>query len=144
MMGGGGIQSLFHALGRPAALLLFLFVSNLSLPVFANEPKILGARVVKIGKESYAIDVTVAHADDSWDHYLDKWEVVGPGGKVLGTRVLYHPHIGEPHFTRGIGALVIPAGVAHVIIRVHDKVHGYGPEKLIELPTDQKPDTGWK
>lgn len=128
-----------------AAGLALLFLSALpTVSVHANEPRILGARVVKIGKESFVFSVTVAHTDDSWDHFLDKWEVVGPGGKILGTRVMFHPHIGEPHFTREIRGLAVPAGVEHVIIRVHDKVHGYGPEKLVTMPTDANPDTGWK
>ena len=86
--------------------------------------------------------MTVAHIDSSWDHYLDRWEVIGPGGKVLGTRVLFHPHIGEESFFRTLPGVTIPEGVKHVIIRVLDKTHGYGREKLMTLPTNKKRETG--
>ena len=144
-MTGKGTSASVRLRRLAAAGLALLFLAGINVPsASANEPRIVNARVVKIGKESYIFEVTVAHADDSWDHYLDKWEVVGPGGKILGTRVLFHPHIGESHFTRAIRGLVVPAGVEHVIIRVHDKVHGYGPEKLVAMPTDANPDTSWK
>lgn len=115
-----------------------------AVPVLADTPKVINARIIKLGKTSYEFHVTVQHEDTSWDHYADRWEVIGPGGRVLGTRVLYHPHIGERQFTRKLRGVTIPQGVEHVIIRVHDKVHGYGREKLISLPTDEKRDTGFK
>ena len=39
--------------------------------------------------------VTVAHPDSGWDHYVDRWEIIGPDGKVLGVRVLLHSHVQE-------------------------------------------------
>lgn len=115
-----------------------------AMPAFADTPKVVNARIIKLGKTSYEFQVTVQHEDTSWDHYADRWEVIGPGGRVLGTRVLFHPHIGERQFTRKLRGVTIPAGVEHVIIRVHDKVHGYGREKLIALPTGKSRDTGFK
>tara|TARA_R110002110_G_C13448597_1_gene716829 strand:+ start:2635 stop:3039 length:405 start_codon:yes stop_codon:yes gene_type:complete len=115
-----------------------------AVPVRADAPKVVNARIIKLGKTSYEFQVTVQHEDKSWEHYADRWEVIGPGGRVLGTRVLYHPHIGERQFTRKLRGVTIPEGVEHVIIRVHDKVHGYGREKLIALPTGDSRDTGFK
>jgi hypothetical protein len=40
--------------------------------------------------------------------------------------------------------VTIPEGVEHVIVRVHDKVHGYGREKLIALPAGKSRDIGFK
>lgn len=115
-----------------------------SLPAAANTPKVVNARIIKLGKTSYEFQVTVQHVDASWDHFADRWEIIGPGGRVLGTRVLYHPHIGERQFTRKLRGVTIPEGVEHVIVRVHDKLHGYGREKLIALPTGKSRDTGFK
>ena len=115
-----------------------------SLPAVADTPKVVNARIIKLGKTSYEFQVTVQHVDASWDHFADRWEIIGPGGRVLGTRVLYHPHIGERQFTRKLRGVTIPEGVEHVIVRVHDKLHGYGREKLIALPTGKSRDTGFK
>jgi len=70
--------------------------------------------------------VTVRHADEGWDHYADKWEVLGPDGEVLGVRELAHPHVSEQPFTRSLRGVKIPAGVKKVTLRAHDSVHGYG------------------
>ena len=115
-----------------------------SAPALADKPKIVNARILLLHENSYEIQVTVGHEDTSWDHYVDKWEVIGPGGKVLGTRVFWHPHIGEPLFLRVLRPVTIPPGVKNVIIRVHDKKHGYGHEKLMALPTPENRDTGVK
>ena len=115
-----------------------------SLPAAADTPKVVNTRIIKLGKTSYEFQVTVQHVDASWDHFADRWEIIGPGGRVLGTRVLYHPHIGERQFTRKLRGVTIPEGVEHVIVRVHDKLHGYGREKLIALPTGKSRDTGFK
>ena len=115
-----------------------------SLPAAADTPKVVNPRIIKLGKTSYEFQVTVQHVDASWNHFADRWEIIGPGGRVLGTRVLYHPHIGERQFTRKLRGVTIPEGVEHVIVRVHDKLHGYGREKLIALPTGKSRDTGFK
>jgi hypothetical protein len=79
--------------------------------------------------------VTVRHADAGWDHYADRWEVVGPDGKVLATRVLRHPHVDEQPFTRELSGVVVPAAVHRVTIRAHDSVHGWGgAEVTVDLP----------
>ena len=115
-----------------------------NVPGACGPAKDVNARILLLHENSYEIQVTVGHEDSSWDHYVDRWEVIGPGGKVLGTRVLWHPHIGEPLFLRVLRPVTIPAGVKDVIIRVHDKKHGYGHEKLMALPTPENRDTGVK
>ena len=84
---------------------------------------------------SYSFSVSVRHDDTGWDHYADAWEIVGPDGTVLATRVLLHPHVNEQPFTRSLGGVTIPDGVRAVIVRAHDKVHGYGGITVeVELP----------
>ena len=131
---------------RPVAagLLAVAILCAGMIPALSDRPKIVNARILLLHENSYEIQVTVGHEDSSWDHYVDRWEVIGPGGKVLGTRVLWHPHIGEPLFLRVLRPVTIPAGVKDVIIRVHDKKHGYGHKKLMALPTPENRDTGVK
>ena len=107
---------------------------GLSLAAVAGEADVVGARALRAG-DTYSFDVTVAHADAGWDHYADRWDVVAPDGSVLGTRVLLHPHDTEQPFTRSLGGVRVPAGIAFVILRAHDKVHGYGGAELrVDLP----------
>ncbi len=100
----------------------------------AGEADVVDVRATKSGG-SYRFDVTVRHADEGWDHYADAWDVVGPDGAVLGTRVLVHPHDTEQPFTRSLGGVKIPAGVDEVTIRAHDSVHKYGGREFtVKLP----------
>ncbi len=100
----------------------------------AGEADVVEAEATQEGAGAWRFDVTVAHADEGWDHYADKWEVLAPDGSLLGTRVLLHPHVGEQPFTRSLGGIAIPAGIDRVILRAHDSVHGLGGgETTVEL-----------
>ncbi len=82
----------------------------------------------------YTFNVTVRHADEGWDHYANRWDVVAPDGTVLGTRVLHHPHVDEQPFTRSLRGVEVPEGLKSVIIRAHDSVHKLGgAEVTVEL-----------
>ena len=98
-----------------------------------------GADVVDVkvtrSADSFSFDVTVRHADTGWQHYANKWEVVGPDGKVLGTRVLYHPHVDEQPFTRSLSGVRIPAAVKTVTVRAYDSKHGAGGKEMtVDVP----------
>ncbi|MDD9875908.1 MAG: hypothetical protein OXR84_00540 [Magnetovibrio sp.] len=104
-------------------------------PAAADQASVLDATVTANGDGSYSFSATVRHGDTGWKHYADKFEVLGPDGKVLGTRVLYHPHVDEQPFTRSLGRVQIPIGVTEVTIRAHDKVHGDGKRTFkLKLP----------
>jgi hypothetical protein len=90
----------------------------------------------------WRVAVTLRHADTGWDHYADAWRVVGEGGGVLGTRVLYHPHVDEQPFTRSLSGVSIPAGAHRVYVTGHDKVHGWGPRLAVDL--DQAAGPGFR
>ncbi len=101
----------------------------------AGEADVLRVEAAPEGGGAWRFRVTVAHGDTGWDHYADKWDVVGPGGKVLGTRVLLHPHETEQPFTRSLGGVEIPADVNAVTLRAHDSEHGYGGKEVtVKLP----------
>ncbi len=94
----------------------------------AGEADVEKVRIAKERAGTYRFDVTVRHADAGWKHYADKWDIVAPGGRILGTRVLLHPHELEQPFTRSLSGVRIPRGVTRVTVRAHDKVDGYGGE----------------
>jgi hypothetical protein len=113
--------------------LLAAVLCGLPVAAQAGEADVVGVEVSRSGG-GYRFDVTVHHADAGWDHYADRWEVLAPDGAVLGTRVLAHPHVKEQPFTRS-ATVTIPAGIERVVVRAHDKVHGYGgAEMTVDLP----------
>ena len=93
---------------------------------YAGKADVIGVTVKKIGEHTYQFSVTVSHNDEGWKHYADKWDIVAPDGRILGTRTLYHPHVDEQPFTRSLSGMKIPKGISTVTIRAHDLVHGYG------------------
>lgn len=84
---------------------------------------------------SWRFDVTVRHNDEGWDHYADAWQVVDPqNGKVLGERILAHPHETEQPFARSQSGITIPNGPSRVLVRAKCNVHGFGGrEVLVDL-----------
>lgn len=107
---------------RPVLAAALLFTGS----AHAHAPRVIKAELHESGPGTYRIDVTIRHADTGWDHYADKWEVLAPDGRVLGTRVLYHPHVNEQPFTRSLSGLKLPPDIRFVQVRPHDKVHGAG------------------
>lgn len=118
-------------LHRLAAALL----AGLPLAAFAGEADVVEVATERAGDGSYGFSVTVRHADEGWDHYADRWEVLAPDDTVLGARVLHHPHVDEQPFTRSLSGVDIPADLRRVRIRARDSVHGYGgAEIVVALP----------
>jgi hypothetical protein len=104
-------------------------------PAGAGEADVVGVEARQSADGTWRFDVTVRHADEGWDHYADRWEVVAPDGTVLGVRELAHPHVTEQPFTRSLGGVAVPDGVGRVTVRARDSVHGYGgAERSLELP----------
>jgi len=104
-------------------------------PGHAGQASVLDATVVANPDGTYGFNVTVSHADEGWRHYANKWDVLGPDGTVIATRVLYHPHVDEQPFTRSLGRVEIPIGVTRVVLRASDSVHGDGTRTFaLDLP----------
>jgi hypothetical protein len=78
----------------------------------------------------FDIAVTLRHADSGWDHYANRWEVLGPTGEILARRVLHHPHVDEQPFTRSLNDVALPANLTWIRVRGHDLVHGYGGREV--------------
>ena len=106
-----------------------------AVAALAGEADVVGVVAKADSGGMWRFDVTVAHGDTGWDHYADRWDLIGPGGKVLGTRVLVHPHEAEQPFTRSLGGIALPADVTEVTVRARDSVHEYGGREMtIPLP----------
>lgn len=112
----------------------FILVAMLSIGLFtmeahpglAGEADVVGAKASETAPGIWRFDVTVRHGDEGWDHYANRWDVIGPDGKELGVRVLAHPHETEQPFTRSLGGVKIPEGTPFVMIRANDSVHDLG------------------
>lgn len=116
---------------RPYAVLLVVIAVAMS-PAFARagEADVVGVEARADGPGLWRFEVAVRHDDTGWDHYADQWDVMGPDGTVLGSRILLHPHETEQPFTRSLSGVAIPDGAAEVTVRAHDKVHGYGGKEM--------------
>ncbi len=97
----------------------------------AGEADVTSASAHQSADGSWRFDVTVSHADEGWAHYADRFDIVTLDGKLLGERVLLHPHVTEQPFTRSLADVVIPPDVLQVEIRAHDKVHELGGKTLV-------------
>ena len=96
----------------------------------AGEADVVGVNVTALGDGRFRIDATVAHDDEGWDHYSDRWDVYDEGGNLIGTRELAHPHENEQPFTRST-TVAIPDGVDRIEVRARDSVHGEGGETFV-------------
>jgi hypothetical protein len=113
-----------------------VLLAVISVPLaYADKARVLKATATANVGGSYSFSATIAYADTGWNHYADKFEILAPDGKVLGTRILYHPHVDEQPFTRGSGNIQIPAGIEEVIVRASDNVHKAGKVTFtVKLP----------
>lgn len=118
-------------------LVKLLIGATLLIPsmAWAGKADVLKAQIVPTGTNTYRITATLRHDDTGWDHYADKWDVVGPDGQVFGSRELMHPHVDEQPFTRSLDDVEIPPEVQSVTVQAHDSVHGYGGSKVsVDIP----------
>ena len=96
---------------------------------FASETFIENVVATANGQGSYRFDVTLAHADKSWDHYADVWQIETLQGEVLAKRVLLHPHISEHPFTRSLASVPLPEGTDQVVIIAGCTVDGINSQR---------------
>jgi hypothetical protein len=61
-----------------------------------------------------------------------------PGGAILGTRVLHHPHVEEQPFTRSLSGVDLPDGITEIVVRTRTNVTGWAEEVSapIAIPED--------
>ncbi len=112
------------------ALSTSMMMATIASPAFAGKADVVKATANQSGN-SWSFSATVSHADEGWKHYANSFQVLTIDGKVLGTRVLAHPHVNEQPFTRSLGGVAIPENVKKVRIRAGDLVHGYGGKEIV-------------
>ena len=101
----------------------------------AGEADVVDVKVRRSAPGMYDFDVTVRSFYKDWDYYAYAFEVLSPDGKLLGRRVLLHPHQTEQPFTRDLYGVRIPSGVERVTVRARHKPKGYGGKTLeVRLP----------
>ncbi len=106
----------------------------------AGEADVIDVKVARARDGTYNFDVTIKSNDKGWEYYCDAFEVLSADGKVLGTRVLLHPHADEQPFTRELHGVKIPAGVERVTVRARHKPRGYDGKTLaVKLPSGPGP-----
>lgn len=110
---------------------ILILVSLWLLPVIsiAGDVEITNATANRVDGNRYHIQVTLRHDDTGWDHYANAWRVFAPDGTLLGERTLYHPHVNEQPFTRGL-TLAIPSGISQVEIEAQDLKHGIAKQRF--------------
>ncbi|MCP4294008.1 MAG: hypothetical protein GY786_00170 [Proteobacteria bacterium] len=114
--------------------LILFWIILIAPTAFSGQVEVTDVKVNSSGQNHYRFDVTLKHADTGWKHYANRWEILDMDGKILATRVLYHPHVNEQPFTRSLSTR-LPKTVKKVIVRGHDMVHKYGKKvKIVNLP----------
>ena len=66
-------------------LLVGGLLSILAGTAAAGEARVVKAEAKALSGGGYSFRVTLAHADKGWKHYANKWQVLDPSGKRLGT-----------------------------------------------------------
>ncbi|MET1415598.1 hypothetical protein ABVF61_25230 [Roseibium sp. HPY-6] len=121
-------------LKMPLVACALLIANGMGAYSFAGDVEIVEATARQSG-DTWSFSVTLKHGDTGWDHYADLWRVYTPDGKLLGERVLLHPHVEEQPFTRSLSGVSVPDGLDEVIIRARDSVHGVSPQEFkLKLP----------
>jgi hypothetical protein len=114
---------------------LLIALLLLAQGALAGEADVVDVKVRRSSAGTYDFDITVKSVDKGWDYYADAFEVLDPNGRVLGRRILLHPHETEQPFTRDLYGVRIPAGVTHVTVRARHKPKGYdGATLQVKLP----------
>ncbi len=108
-------------------IILVLFFAQ---SVMASTPEVVDVKVEITPAQKYNFSVTIEHEDSGWDHYANAWRVYSPQGKLLGERILHHPHVKEQPFTRTLRGVRIPVDIDEVIIKAscsvkNENEHGY-------------------
>ena len=103
----------------------------LTTNIYANKANVLKVKTSCNTQNICSFKVSVKHNDTGWDHYANNFEILSMDRKILATRILHHPHVNEQPFTRSISNVKIPKNIKKVIVRAHDKVHGYGGKEVI-------------
>jgi len=125
-----GARGLRRTARRAVAALQIGAAACAATVAWGGEADVVVARASCSTERVCRFSVTVKHADIGTSHYADRYEIVGPDGAVIATRVLRHPHVHEQPFTRILSGVELPDGVDRVTVRAHDSVHAFGGHEV--------------
>ncbi|MFT4609205.1 MAG: hypothetical protein ACI8VY_000228 [Cellvibrionaceae bacterium] len=111
------------------SVIVLAYTTVMAVQVSAGMADVIDVDVRFNGDNNFQIITTLAHADTGWQHYANEWQILDESGKVIGRRVLHHPHVNEQPFSRS-HTLDIPISVNIITIRGIDSVHGIGGGEL--------------
>lgn len=126
--------------GLPGGCLaLMLVLASTTGMALAGEADVEHAQATRAADGTWRFEVTIRHADEGWEHYADRYEILDPAaGREQARRVLLHPHVNEQPFTRSLSGVRLPREQKEVLVRAHDKVHGYGGREVLLKLVDGK------
>lgn len=111
-----------------------LIIMTFSTQSSAGGADVIDASAMRESNGRYTVSATILHKDEGWKHYVNRFEVLTPDGKLIGARYLGHPHVNEQPFTRSATSVNVPEGINEIRIRAHDNVHGFsGKEFTLKL-----------
>lgn len=111
-----------------------LIIMTFSTQASAGGADVIDASATQEPNGRYTVTATILHKDEGWKHYVNRFEVLTPDGKLIGARYLGHPHVNEQPFTRSATSVNVPEGINEIRIRAHDNVHGFsGKEFTLKL-----------
>ncbi len=120
---------------KVSRLIFLLSVSIPSWSLYAGHAAIVDVDANLMSNGLYRFDVTVAHQDEGWEHYVDKWDVLAPDGSILGSRTLVSPNDKASTLTRSLVGVKVPDGIGKVTFSAHDTLHGdSGNHFTVTLP----------
>jgi hypothetical protein len=111
---------------------IVLFLCGVVLPLRAVQAADVQIRFAELNfyGGAWQAEVTLQHEDTGWKNYADAWRLVDGKGRILATRVLWHPHVDEQPFTRGLDDIHIPEGTRVIFVEAHGKVEGWSKQRL--------------
>ena len=93
-------------------------------------PDVLKVSVRKSAAGVFRFEVTISSPDTGWKKYANAFRVKTEDDKVLGTRVLYHPHVDEQPFTRSLVRVRISSEIREAVVDARDSVEGWGGKSM--------------
>jgi len=109
-----------------------LIISCCTVTTYTNASEVVieNVKTDKKANGTYSFSVTLSHADKSWDHYANLWQVETVQGEVLARRVLHHPHVNEQPFTRSLSGVKIPKGINKIVIKAGCNIDGLNSKSV--------------
>jgi hypothetical protein len=113
----------------------FVFIGCLSTPVFAGGADVIDGKITRDSNGRYSVFATIQHNDEEPKHFVNKFQVLTPDGKVIGEMYFLESHLHEQPFVGMAQSVKVPDGVRELRLRAHDRLHGYsGKEFKLKVP----------